>query len=142
MRLHIPYSEVPPYCKILRTGRFRSSPDYLCSPPMLPPAPLQYIYLNQKITGTCVVVTMPSTSPSHALDISGPSGNNAANLQDLWEQALITLSAEDRKQFGEPSSSMIDVLNGVCKWLSVHRAQCVSLIDEAHVYHADLRLVD
>ena len=63
---------------------------------------------------------MPSTAVPHVSDISGPSGNNAASLQDLWEQALITLSAEDRKQFGEPSSSMIDVLKGVCKCLSVH----------------------
>ena len=87
-------------------------------------------------------ITMPSTSPTHVSDISGPSGNNAANLRDFWEQALISLSAEDQKQFGEPSSSIIDVLKGVCKWLSVHRAYCVSVTDEAHVYHADLRLVD
>ena len=85
---------------------------------------------------------MPSTSFAHVSDISGPSGKNAADLQDLWEQALNTLSAEDRTQFGEPSSSMIDVLKGVCKCLSIHRAQCVSVTDEAHVYHADLRLVD
>ena len=86
---------------------------------------------------------MPSTAPTQVPDISEPrgtSGNDAANARDLWEQALITLSAEDRSQFGEPSSSMIDVLKGVCKSLSVHRAQCVSLIDVAHVCYADLRL--
>ena len=62
---------------------------------------------------------MSPTTPSKAGPVLGPNisksgGNDAENLNP-WEQAWETLSEEDKKQYGAPSSSMLDVLKSVCK---------------------------
>ena len=69
---------------------------------------------------------MSSIAPVVVPVISGSSGNDAGNL-DLWMQALNTLSVEDRKQFDDPSSSMLDVLKNVCILFSTKRAHSASV---------------
>lgn len=49
-------------------------------------------------------------------NMSKSGGNDAGNLNP-WEQAWETLSEEDKKQYGAPSSSMLDVLKSVCNLL-------------------------
>lgn len=73
--------------------------------------------------------------------VPGSSGIDAGNL-DLWKLALSTLSVEDRKQFGDPSSNMLDVLKGVCIVPSARRAYSASVIIESYVFFADLCFVN
>ena len=84
---------------------------------------------------------MSSVAPVIVPIISGSSGNDAGNL-DLWMQALNTLSVEDRKQFDDPSSSMLDVLKNVCTVSSTKRAYSVSVTIESYVFFADLWFVN
>lgn len=79
---------------------------------------------------------MSSVAPVVVPVITGSSGNDAGNL-DLWMQALNTLSVEDRKQFDNPSSSMLDVLNSVCIVSSARRAYSASVTTESYLLSAD-----
>ena len=46
---------------------------------------------------------------------SAPSPGDGVKAQSPWEKAWDTLSDKDKKQYGDPSSSMLEVLNGVCE---------------------------
>ncbi|KAL8743665.1 MAG: hypothetical protein Q9190_004009 [Brigantiaea leucoxantha] len=43
-----------------------------------------------------------------------PIAHSDSVKQDLWMQALDTLSVEDRKQFDDPTSDMLGVLQNYC----------------------------
>lgn len=84
---------------------------------------------------------MSSIAPVVVPVISGSSGNDAGNL-DLWIKALNTLGAEDRKQFDDPSLSMLDVLKSVCIIPSARRAYSASVTNESYLLSADLWFVN
>ena len=78
--------------------------------------------------------------PSNAGPVLDPevpdSGGDDAKNPNPWEQAWKTLSDEDKKEHGLPSSSMLDVLK------SVSKAYGASATNETHVRLADLSFVD
>ena len=49
------------------------------------------------------------------LDPNAPISGDDAKEKDPWEQAWDTLSNEDKKQYGNPSLNMLEVLNSVCE---------------------------
>ena len=58
---------------------------------------------------------MSSTAPIAAMEKLeiGLGGGHTAQ-QDVWKEALDTLSDEDRKQYDSPACNMLDVLKDVC----------------------------
>ena len=56
-----------------------------------------------------------SSEAEPILDPNAPSPGNVVKEQSPWEEAWDTLSDKDKEQYGNPSLSMLEVLDSVCE---------------------------
>ena len=70
---------------------------------------------------------MSSTTPIRVVSDSG------AAKQDLWEQAWNNLNAEDQKQYGHSTSSMLSILKNVCNGFWITRAYIDPAVSDMQV---------